>query len=100
SNAAFPTFKVINASETIVAGSICIENYHAVLSHVRSSIRDSLEGRGNSTLILNDEAHHVVNAGAAEAGKWNAFVGDPDFGFKYVLGLSGTCYRNNEYFSD
>ena len=32
--------KIINASETIVDGSICIENYHAILQHVKSSIRD------------------------------------------------------------
>ena len=25
---------------------------------------------------------------------------DPDFGFKYVIGVSGTCYVDNEYFSD
>lgn len=38
--------KIINASETIVDGSICVENYHAILKHVKSSIRDSLMGRG------------------------------------------------------
>jgi type III restriction enzyme len=34
--------KIINASETIVDESICVENYHAILAHVKSSIRDSL----------------------------------------------------------
>ncbi|MDP2932941.1 MAG: DEAD/DEAH box helicase family protein, partial [bacterium] len=43
--------RVINASESIVSSSICIENYHAILAHVRSSIRDSLKGKGERTLI-------------------------------------------------
>ena len=94
------TPRIINASESIVSGSICIENYHAVLAHVRSSIRDSLEGKGPQTLILNDECHHVANATAGEAGKWNKFITDPAFGFRYVVGVSGTCYRGNEYFGD
>jgi type I site-specific restriction endonuclease len=38
--------KIINASETIVDGSICVENYHAILETVKSSIRDSLMGKG------------------------------------------------------
>src|SRR5690606_31659643 len=48
----------------------------------------------------NDEAHHVANAPSGEAGKWHAFVNDEEYGFRYVLGLSGTCYRDNEYFAD
>lgn len=91
---------IINGSSSITKGSICIENYHAILSHVRSSIRDSLEGKGLRTLILNDEAHHVANAPASEIGKWKSFLCDPNFGFKYVIGVSGTCYVGNEYFSD
>ena len=39
------TPKIVNASETIVDGSICVENYHAILEHVKSSIRDSLKGK-------------------------------------------------------
>ena len=92
--------RVINASESIVSGSICIENYHAILAHVRSSIRDSLQGKGERTLILNDEAHHVANEVASKAKRWKQFVTDPDFGFRYVIGVSGTCYLGNEYFSD
>src|SRR3989304_2617273 len=53
--------KVINASESIVDGSICVENYHAILRHVKSSIRDSLLGRGARVAVFNDEAHHVAN---------------------------------------
>jgi len=36
--------RIINASETIVDGSLCVENYHAILETVKSSIRDSLHG--------------------------------------------------------
>lgn len=92
--------RVINASESIVSGSICIENYHAILAHVRSSIRDSLQGKGERTLILNDEAHHVANEVASKAKKWKEFLADPDYGFRYIIGVSGTCYLGNEYFSD
>ena len=52
---------IINASETIVDGSLCVENYHAILEHVNSSIRDSLKGKGARVAVLNDEAHHVAN---------------------------------------
>src|SRR6266705_429214 len=42
---------IINASETIVDGSICVENYHAILAHVKSSIRDSLKGSGQRVAV-------------------------------------------------
>src|SRR3989344_1260885 len=99
-NAVVNAPRVINASESIVSGSICIENYHAILAHVRSSIRDSLQGKGERTLILNDEAHHVANEVASKAKKWKEFLTDPDYGFRYIIGVSGTCYIGNEYFSD
>lgn len=92
--------RIINASESIVSGSICIENYHAILAHVRSSIRDSLNSKGERTLILNDEAHHVANEVASKAKKWKEFLTDSDYGFRYIIGVSGTCYLGNEYFSD
>lgn len=92
--------RIINASESIVAGSICIENYHAILAHVHSSIRESLKGRGGKTLILNDEAHHVVNESAGQTKRWKEFLTDPDFGFRYIIGVSGTCYVGDDYFSD
>lgn len=44
------TPRVINASESIVDGALCVENYHAILEHVGSSIRDSLKGKGARTL--------------------------------------------------
>ena len=99
-NAVVNAPRVINASESIVSGSICIENYHAILAHVHSSIRDSLQGKGERTLILNDEAHHVTNEVASKAKRWKEFLTDPSFVFRYVIGVSGTCYLGNEYFSD
>jgi len=94
------TPRIINASESIVQGSICIENYHAILAHVRSSIRDSLKGKGEHTLILNDETHHVANETESKSKRWKEFLTDSDYGFHYIIGLSGTCYVGNEYFSD
>ena len=91
---------IINARDTITKGSICVENYHAVLEHVGSSIRESLKGRGDRVLILNDEAHHVANESKTNAKKWKEFLAGTDYGFKYIIGVSGTCYVGNEYFSD
>ena len=98
-DAKYASPSIINASETIVEGSICVENYHAVLKHVRSSIRDSLQGKGERTLILNDEAHHVA-CSPADSRKWKEFLIDRDFGFQRIVGVSGTCYTKNQYFTD
>jgi len=51
--------EIINASQSITGGCICVENYHAILKHVKSSIRESLRDKGKRTLVMNDEAHHV-----------------------------------------
>ena len=94
---------IINANETITNGSICIENYHAIMPHVSSSVRPSLLGLGSKTLVLNDEVHHVYNpSGSAERNisRWKEFLLDPDFDFHYIAGFSGTCYIENTYFSD
>ncbi|NQT92847.1 MAG: hypothetical protein HQ559_08805, partial [Lentisphaerae bacterium] len=41
---------------------------------------------------------------ANEAGqpprKWKEFLLNPEYGFRYVLGVSGTCYVGDEYFAD
>jgi type III restriction enzyme len=92
--------KIINASESIVNSSICIENYHAILQHVKSSIRDSLVGHGARVAVFNDEAHHVANESGTAVKKWKEFLLNPEYGFRYVVGVSGTCYVENEYFSD
>jgi type III restriction enzyme len=94
------TPKIINASESIVDGSICVENYHAILQHVKSSIRDSLVGRGARVAVFNDEAHHVANESGANVKRWKEFLLNPQYGFRYVVGVSGTCYIGDEYFAD
>ena len=92
--------RIISASETIVDGSICVENYHAILETVKSSIRESLQGKGARVAVLNDEAHHVVNASGAEAKRWKEFLLDSEYGFRIVVGVSGTCYVADDYFAD
>jgi type III restriction enzyme len=92
--------KIINASETIVDGSICVENYHAILEHVKSSIRDSLVGKGARVAVFNDEAHHVANESGSKVKKWKEFLLNPEYGFRYVIGVSGTCYIGDDYFAD
>ncbi len=99
-DAKISTPRIIDASETIVSGSICVENYHAILQHVGSSIRDSLSGKGAKVAVLNDEAHHVANESETKVKRWKEFLLDPTFGFRYVIGVSGTCYIGNDYFSD
>jgi|GEM_PF-106800 len=93
---------IVSATQSIVHGDICIENFHAVLPHVKSSVRDSLGGRGSRTLVLNDEVHHVYNASSSdrEMKKWKQFLVSQDFGFRYIAGFSGTCYLGDDYFSD
>jgi len=99
-DAKISTPRIINASQSITEGSICVENYHAVLEHVGSSIRDSLAGRGARVAVLNDETHHVANEKATKVKKWKEFLTNPEYGFRYTIGVSGTCYVGNAYFSD
>jgi type III restriction enzyme len=80
------TPRVINASETVVDGALCVENYHAILEHVNSSIRDSLKGKGARVAVLNNEAHHVANESGTVAGKWKSFLLSLEYCFRYVLG--------------
>src|SRR6267378_7276202 len=98
--AKFKAPSIINASETIVDGSMSAENYHAILETVKSSIRDSLRGKGARVAVLNDEAHHVANASGTEAKKWKEFLLNPEYGFRLVVGVSGTCYVHDDYFAD
>jgi type III restriction enzyme len=94
------TPRIQNATETIVDGSICVENYHAVLEHVGSSIRDSLRGRGSRVAVLNDETHHVANETDSKVKRWKEFLQNPEYGFRYIIGVSGTCYVGDDYFAD
>ncbi len=98
--AKWSSIHITNARSSIPDGSICVENYHAALEHVSSSIYDNLWGKGPRTAVLNDEAHHVVNEPSSKAKKWKEFLQDISYGFYYILGVSGTCYVDDEYFAD
>lgn len=98
--AKIPTPRIINARESITDGAICVENYHAILEHVGSSIREGLYGKGARVAVLNDEAHHVANEPAGKVKKWKEFLSDEGYAFRYILGVSGTCYLKNDYFAD
>lgn len=92
--------RIITASETIAPGCLCVENYHAVLEHVGSSIAASLKGNGHRTAVFSDEVHHITNESRNKVGKWKKFLLDPSYGFKIHVGVSGTCYSGDEYFAD
>lgn len=94
--------RIINASQTIKKGDICIENIHATYERTKSAIEDSLVGKGERTLVLNDEVHHMASPPARDWAlkKWKEFLLDPKYNFKYIVGDSGTCYIGNEYFAD
>ena len=100
SDAKIETPSIINGQDTIKVGDICVENYHQILEGARSSIRDSLKEQGARTLVLNDETHHATNGTGADERKWTQFLSDADYGFRYVLGVTGTAYQNNDYFPD
>ncbi len=92
--------RIINASNTIQKGDICIENIHATYINTKSAIEDSLVGKGGRTLVLNDEAHHLMSPSDAALKKWRLFLLDPKYGFKFIVNFSGTCYIGNDYFTD
>ena len=93
---------IINATQTITKGNICIENIHATYERTKSAIEDSLVGKGERTLVLNDEVHHMANPPARDKAikKWKEFLLDPKYNFGYIVGDSGTCYVGNDYFAD
>ena len=91
---------IVNGGSTVRAGQICIENVHATYARTGSSIADSFKGHGGSTLVLSDEAHHIYAPQGKEEKLWKQFLADPGYGFRYHVGVSGTCYVGDEYFSD
>ena len=92
---------IVDARSTVGEGTICVENIHAVHDGTRSSsIKDSFEGHGPSTLVLSDEVHHVYAPQGAAEKVWAKFIRDATYGFRYHLGASGTCYVGNEYLPD
>ena len=94
--------RIISANETVKNGDLCVENIHAVYENTGSSIDDSFLGKGIDTLVLNDEAHHIFNRPENDTSikKWKEFLLNNAFGFKYMLGFTGTAYIEDEYFPD
>ncbi len=92
--------RIINASNTIQKGDICIENIHATYINTKSAIEDSLTGKGERTLVLNDEAHHLMSPSDTALKKWKEFLLEPKYGFKFIVNVSGTCYIGDDYFTD
>ena len=92
--------RIINASNTIQKGDICIENIHATYINTKSAIEDSLAGKDERSLVLNDEAHHLMSPSDAALKKWKEFLLDPKYGFKFIVNVSGTCYIGDDYFTD
>ncbi|HBE45282.1 MAG TPA: hypothetical protein DDW17_07515 [Deltaproteobacteria bacterium] len=92
--------RIINASHTIQKGDICIENIHATYINTKSAIEDSLVDKGERTLVLNDEAHHLMSPSDTALKKWKEFLLDPKYRFKYIVNVSGTCYIGDDYFTD
>lgn len=92
---------IVNANVTVKTGDICVENIHAVYSTTGSSIQDSFKNQNDRTLVLNDESHHIFNQSAdKDVKKWREFLLNNDYDFKYILGFTGTAYKDNEYFND
>ena len=53
---------------------------------MKSSIRESLLNKGEQTLVLNDEVHHVYKPVGRDTisrniKKWKEFLLEPEFGF-------------------
>lgn len=98
--AVHPAPSIKNANVPILPGDICVENIHAVYSRTGSSISDSFKGKGQRTLVISDEAHHIYSPDETATKKWLDFIKDPDFDFAYHIGVTGTPYIGNEYFHD
>jgi len=99
--------RVIDASKTIRAGDICIDNVHKAYTYVSSSIEDSIKGKGARTLVLNDESHHIMNPKEETSNldkmamkEWKKFLGDRKYNFRYIVGFTGTPYLENVYATD
>jgi len=98
---------IIQANQTIKKGDIVIDNIHKAYQHVSSSIEDSLKNKDRRILVINDEAHHLINAnvhaGRAEQEEmleWEKFLKNPAYNFAYILNSSGTPYKGDNYFKD
>lgn len=98
--AVYPNPPIKSANDPILDGDICVENIHAVYDRTGSSISDSFKGKGARTLVLNDEAHHIYSEADVGTKRWLDFLKSEDFGFRMIVGVSGTPYIGNEYLPD
>lgn len=98
--AVYPNPPIKSANDPILDGDICVENIHAVYDRTGSSVSDSFKGKGARTLVLNDEAHHIYSEADASTKKWQEFLRSEDYGFRMIVGASGTPYIGNDYFPD
>ena len=94
----YPSPSIKSANDPILNGDICVENIHSVYQRTGSSIEDSFRGKGGRTLVISDEAHHIYSDANADVKKWFGFITNEEYGFQYLLGLSGTPYIGDEYF--
>lgn len=102
-NSVFKNPSIVSANDTIKNGDMCVENIHAVYETTGSSIEDSFLGKGCDTLVLNDESHHIFNKNSnndTSIKKWKEFLLNKEYGFKYMLGFTGTAYIEDDYFPD
>jgi type III restriction enzyme len=97
---------IIQANTAIKKGDIVIDNIHKAYDHVGSSIKD-LKGKDRKILVINDEAHHFINANThtsvtenEEMLEWAKFLNNPEYNFSYILNSSGTPYKGDNYFKD
>lgn len=97
---------IIQANTAIKKGDIVIDNIHKAYNHVGSSIKD-LRGKDRKILIINDEAHHFINANIhasstenEEMLEWAKFLRNPEYNFSFILNSSGTSYKGDNYFKD
>ena len=89
-----------NSNSPVLDGDICVENIHATYERTGSSVEDSFKGKGQRVLVINDEAHHVFNPSDTDTKKWLDFLRNDEYGFHYIVNLSGTPYTGNDYFYD
>jgi len=97
---------IIQANTAIKKGDIVIDNIHKAYDHVGSSIKD-LRGKDRKILVINDEAHHFINANIhasavenEEMLEWAKFLRNSEYNFSYILNSSGTPYKGDNYFKD
>jgi len=97
---------IIQANKAIKKGDIVIDNIHKAYDHVESSIKD-LREKDRRVLVINDEAHHFINANMhasavenEEMLEWAKFLKNPAYNFSYILNSSGTPYKGDNYFKD